>query len=478
MAAAGRAEPMRELLRVNGDRSVKRIAIATVGTQGDVQPYVALGRALIERGYSVVIGAPDDFEQLVTSYGIEFHSLGGSMQAFLTQARFESAMSQSMLINGPALLRDGQRIVDTAARLAWDMAQDADAIIGNMNTSFIIDIAEALKIPAIMSALQPLNTTSEFPLCMYYGPTFGPALNRLSYTTMTVQQIYYNLPRNRLRRELMGLDSRKKGGFFKDTAGVALPTLYAYSALLSPRPRDWPKSAIVTGFWRLSDNTGWQPSPEFRAFLAAGEAPVYVGFGSMPFGAERNTQILKEAVRLWGGRVVVARGWGGINPDELPPSIFAIEKAPHDELFKYVSAVVHHGGAGTTAAGLHLGKPTFVVPQTVDQPFWGRRVYELGSGPKPVRLRRLTPEILAASLADLSTNGSYRIAAEALAVRLNAEDGTGRAISVIERVIANFVPRDARRPRPPSLRVRARARRVAARVRPLAASMRSRSLEQ
>src|SRR6185437_1606730 len=294
----------------------KRIAIATIGTQGDVQPYVALGRALQQRGYSVVLGASSDFETLVTSHGIEFRSLGASIQSFLSQTRFENAMSQSLLINGPALLRQGQMIVDTAARLAWEMAQGADAIIGNMNTSFAIDIAEALKIPVIMSALQPLNTTSEFPLCMYYGPTFGPALNRLTYTTMTVQQIYYNLPRNRLRRELMGLDSRKRGGFFKDTAGAPLPTLYAYSALVSPRPRDWPKGAIVTGFWPLADRSDWQPSEAFRAFLAAGDAPIYIGFGSMPFGAERNTQILKEAVRLWGGRVVVARGWGGINPDD------------------------------------------------------------------------------------------------------------------------------------------------------------------
>jgi len=423
----------------------KRIAIATVGTQGDVQPYVALGQALIRKGYSVVLGASSDFEHLVTSHGIEFRSLGASIQAFLSQARFENAMSQSLLINGPALLRDGQRIVDTAARLSWEMAQGADCIIGNMNTSFVIDIAEALKIPVVMSALQPLNATSEFPLCMYYGPTFGPALNKLSYTTMTVQQIYYNLPRNRLRRELMGLDARKRGGFFKDTLGYSLPTLYAYSSLLSPRPRDWPKGAIVTGFWRLPDESVWEPSAEFKAFLAEGEAPIYVGFGSMPFGAGRNTQILSDAVRQWGGRVVVARGWGGINPDELPPGVFAIEKAPHDKLFKYVKAVVHHGGAGTTAAGLAAGKPTFIVPQTVDQPYWGRRVYELGCGPKPVRLRRLTAEILAEALADLSDNAAYRAAAEALALRLGPEDGTERAIKVIERVMANFVPRQKRR---------------------------------
>jgi sterol 3beta-glucosyltransferase len=439
----------------------KRIAIATVGTQGDVQPYVALAQALVRKGYSVVLGASSDFEGLVTSHGIEFRSLGASIQAFLSQTRFENAMSQSLLINGPALLRDGQRIVDTAARLSWEMAQGADCVIGNMNTSFVIDIAEALKIPVIMSALQPLNSTSEFPLCMYYGPTFGPALNRLSYTTMTVQQIYYNLPRNRLRRELMGLDSRKRGGFFKDTAGAPLPTLYAYSSLLSPRPRDWPRSAIVTGFWRLPDESGWEPSEAFRAFLAEGPAPIYVGFGSMPFGAGRNTQILREAVTLWGGRVVVARGWGGINSDDLPPGVFAIEKAPHDKLFKYVRAVVHHGGAGTTAAGLVAGKPTFIVPQTVDQPYWGRRVHELGCGPKPVRLRRLTGEILAGALADLDENAAYRAAAEALALRLGSEDGAERAIKVIERVMTNFVPgqkRHQRRIRPRAVRPESRKR--------------------
>lgn len=449
----------------------KRIAIATIGTQGDVQPYLSLAVALKQRGYSVVLGAPSDFEELITRYGIEFCSLGSSIQQFLTQARFENAMSQSLLINGPALLRQGQMIVDTAARLSWKMAQGADAIIANMNTSFAIDIAEALRIPVIMSALQPLNTTSEFPLCMYYGPTFGPTLNRLTYTTMTVQQIYYNLPRNRLRRELMGLDSRKRGGFFKDTAGFALPTLYAYSPQLSPRPRDWPRSAIVTGFWMLDDITGWEPSAAFREFLAKGEAPIYIGFGSMPFGAERNTYILKEAVRQWGGRVVVARGWGGINPADLPPEIFAIEKAPHDKLFKYVRAVVHHGGAGTTAAGLAAGKPTFIVPQTVDQPFWGRRVYELGCGPKPVRLRRLTPEVLAESLADLSTNASYQLAAEAVASRLATEDGTDRAIKVIERVMDNFIPGGKQRRRPLS----SRASKVVERVLPTVVPPRVRS---
>ena len=432
---------------------VKRIALVTIGTQGDVQPYLALAMALKERGYSVVLGASEEFEGMVTGHGIEFHSLGPSIQAFLMQSRFENAMSQSMLINGPSLLRQGQQIVDTAARHAWNMCQGADALILNMNTSFGIDIAEALHIPALMVALQPLNSTSEFPLCIYYGADFGPAFNRLTYTAMTVQQIYYNLPRNKLRRELMGLESRKKGGFFRNTDGTPLTTLYAYSDEISPRPRDWPKSAIVTGYWTLKDQSSWQPSAEFEKFLSEGDAPVYIGFGSMPFGAERNTQILKDAVKLWGGRAVVARGWGGINPSDLPDTIFAIEKAPHDKLFKYVSAVVHHGGAGTTSAGLHLGRPTFVVPQTVDQPYWGRRVFELGTGPKPVRLRKLTPEILAAALADLSTNETYRKNASALAEKLHTEDGTSVAIKVIERVMANYTPHAVKKKKKPVLKL-------------------------
>jgi len=414
---------------------LQRIALVTIGTQGDVQPYLALAIALKKRGYSVVLGASEEFQRMVQSHGIEFHSLGRSIQAFLTQQRFENAMSQSMLINGPSLLRQGQKIVHIAARRAWNMCQGADMLILNMNTSFGIDIAEALQIPAIMVALQPLNSTSEFPLCIYYGADYGPAINKLTYTSISVQQIYYNLPRNKLRRDLMGLEARKKGGVFCNTDGTPLTTLYAYSDLVSPRPKDWPDNAIVTGYWPLRDTTDWQPSPEFAKFLAEGEAPVYIGFGSMPFGAERNTRILKEAVAAWGGRAVVARGWGGINPQDLPANIFAIEKAPHDKLFKYVSAVVHHGGAGTTSAGLHLGRPTFVVPQTVDQPYWGRRVYELGCGPKPVRLRKLTPESLTDALIKLTGTPSYATNATALAKKLNQEDGLTKAVDYIDGML-------------------------------------------
>jgi len=419
----------------------KRIAITTIGTQGDVQPYVALAKALQDHGHDVVLGTNSDFEELVTSHGVQFQSLGTNIQSFLQNSRFENAMSQNMLVNMPALLVDGQKIVETAGRYAWKMAQGADVVIMNMNASFGIDIAEALDVPAIMTALQPLNTTREFPLCAYDVPDLGPAFNRLSYVVASMQQAYYDLPRDRLRKELMGLKARKKGGFFKDNQGTDLTTLYAFSSLVSQRPRDWPKTAIVTGYWQLRDNTGWEPSDRFRDFLAAGSKPIYIGFGSMPFGAKRNTQILRDAVQMWGGRAVVARGWGGIDPDDLPDSIYAIKRAPHDKLFEQVAGVVHHGGAGTTAAGLHAGKPTFVVPQAIDQPYWGRRVRELGCGPTPVPLRKLTADKLAGALSELAGRKDYATNAHAISVLLNSEDGPGRAIRHIERVMDNYKPR-------------------------------------
>ncbi len=424
-------------------RTPKRIAIATIGTQGDVQPYLALAVALKAHGYSVVLGANADFEEFVTSYGIEFFSLGTNIQSFLQQSRFENAMSQNMLVNAPALLVDGQKIVATAARNAWNMSQGADAMVLNMNTSFGIDIAEALGIPAIMTALQPLAATKEFPICGYEWPDLGPALNLLSYASMDMQQAYYDLPRDKLRKELMGLPPRKKGGFFKDSNGKNLTTLYAYSPQISPRPRDWPKTAIVTGFWKLDDVSGWEPSDRFKAFLAAGSKPVYIGFGSMPFGAKRNTSILKAAVAKWGGRAVVARGWGGINPEDLPDTIYDIAKAPHDKLFQHVAAAVHHGGAGTTSSSLHAGLPTFVVPQTFDQPFWGRRVNELGCGPEPVRLKKLTADILADRLKKLVDTESYATNAQNISHKLKTENGPEKAIRHIERVMTNFAKLNA-----------------------------------
>lgn len=425
----------------------KRVAIAAIGTMGDVQPFVALALALQKRGFSVILCTSSDFEEFVTQHGIEFHNLGTDIQAFIRQSQFDNAMSKSMLLYAPKLLRDGQNILKTACRELWTAAQGADALVFHQTTNFAVDIAEALDVPAIMTAFQPINPTGEFPHFAIEGPppdplfnriSLDPLFNRLSYVIQAAQQSYYDFPRDRMRAKLLGLRSRKRSGFTRNSRGELIPALHAYSPTISPRPGDWPESITITGFWRLEDITGWEPDPDFLAFLDAGEKPIYLGFGSMPWGAARNTEIILKALQIWGGRVVIGRGWGGIRTEDLPPSVYSIGKVPHAKLFEHVKAVVHHGGAGTTHTGLYAGKPTFVVPQFFDQPYWGKRVFELGCGPPPVRLRKLTPGILASALEELATDTSYELAAADLREKLLLEDGTGLAVDVIEETIADY----------------------------------------
>src|SRR5690606_131507 len=207
-----------------------------------------------------------------------------------------------------------------------------------------------------------INPTGEFPHFTYEGPppdplfnriSIDPLFNRLSYVVQAAQQSYYDFPRDRMRAKLLGLRSRKRAGFSRNARGERIPALHAYSPTISPRPGDWPDSVTITGFWRLDDITAWEPDPAFQEFLAAGETPIYLGFGSMPWGAARNTEIILKALQMWGGRIVIGRGWGGIRTEDLPPTVHAIGKVPHSKLFEHVRAVVHHGGAGTTHTGLY-----------------------------------------------------------------------------------------------------------------------------
>lgn len=437
----------------------KRIAIAAIGTHGDIQPFVALALGLKARGHSVVIGAPGDYDDFISGHGIDFCNIVDDLQGFVSQGTFDQVMSKGALIYAPQLLRDGQRMLKEAGRRTWEMVQGADLLIFHMNTTFCIDMAEALDVPAVMTAFQPLNPTGEFPYFGYEdiaaeprprrrpqrapkilrtrvrrssGFSLDPLMNKLTYIVQIAQQSYYDLPRDPLRQKLLGLKPKKRGGFERNSRGEQLLSLHAYSPTLSPRPKDWPDRVIVTGFWKLPETSFRQPDPGFRAFLDAGEQPLYLGFGSMPWGAQRNTELIREALRLWGGRAVIGKGWGGVIAGELPPTVYSIDRAPHSELFKYVRGVVHHGGAGTTHTGLELGRPTLVIPQFFDQPYWGKRVAALGCGPPPVRLRKLTAPGLASLLKELSSNPSYAAAAAEIARKLAAEDGVGRAAEVIE----------------------------------------------
>ena len=179
--------------------------------------------------------------------------------------------------------------------------------------------------------------------------------------------------------------------------------IYSRSPALIPKPKDWGRHISISGFYFLSLASSFTPEDQLAAYLAAGPPPVYIGFGSIVVDdPDAMTKLIFEAVKKAGVRALVSKGWGGLGADDLgiPEGVFMLGNVPHDWLFKHVSCVVHHGGAGTTAAGIATGKPTIVVPFFGDQPFWGAMVSRAGAGPDPIPYKQLTADKLAAALAE------------------------------------------------------------------------------
>ena len=198
------------------------------------------------------------------------------------------------------------------------------------------------------------------------------------------------------------------------------------SPALIPKPKDWGPHISISGFYFLSLASNFTPEPDLDAFLKAGPPPVYIGFGSIVVeDPNAMTKLIFEAVKKTGQRALVSKGWGGFGADEMgiPEGVFMLGNVPHDWLFQHVTCVVHHGGAGTTAAGILAGKPTVVVPFFGDQPFWGAMVARAGAGPSPIPNKQLTSEKLAAAIEECLKPTTQRRAQE-LGARISSEKGT------------------------------------------------------
>lgn len=205
---------------------------------------------------------------------------------------------------------------------------------------------------------------------------FAPCLNSFSITYTLSVKLAWMQYRNPWRKQILGLPPAPRN--FNEMVladGSPTPTIYPFSEHVVPRPTDWPASTISPGYWFLDRQSTWQPPTDLAAFLESGPPPVYIGFGSMAgLDSAKKAQAVVNALLKTGRRGIIATGWGGLSAETLPDTIFKLQAAPHDWLFDHVSAVVHHGGAGTTAAGLRAGRPTVICPFFGDQPFWGRRV--------------------------------------------------------------------------------------------------------
>lgn len=406
-----------------------KITILTVGSRGDVQPYVALGLGLKAAGHAVAVATADQFADFVTRFGLEHRPVSAEFLELANSKQGAQAIA-GKASSRLSLMRQVMPMLRRMLEHAWRAAQDSDAIVYHPKAMGGYHIAEKLNTPGFLAIAVPaFSPTGAFANPLLTTADLGPALNRWTYRFLMFASIApYRGLINQWRRDTLGLPP------FKDDTtlrGQSVPKLYFYSPQLLPAPADWDSASVATGFWFLNQQNGWQPSPELARFLEAGPPPVYVGFGSMPAeDAEAKTRVVVEAVRQAGQRAVLATGWGGLAAQNGAPDLFALEAAPHDWLFPRMSAVVHHGGAGTTGEGLRAGKPTVICPFFGDQPFWGQRMAALGVGPEPIPQKQLTAERLAQALR-ATTEAGMRTRAEALSASIQAENGVQRAVEII-----------------------------------------------
>ncbi len=418
------------------------IFILTAGSRGDVQPYVALGQGLKKAGHLVTICTCSSFESFITDHGLNYGYMNNDFIKLVDSEAGREMMESGGTFFGLIgamlkLLKVAKVINKQMFRDAWNSAQAAkpDIIIFHPKVLAASHIAEKLDIPAIMAVLVPaIVPTSDSVAIGFPNLKLGGWYNKLSYKVLHWGYHNHDDIVNEFRQDVLGIGKFPKSTSpIEMTNGNPIPVMHGYSELISPRPKDWSDTAYVTGYWFLDQKDDWRPTAELVDFLEAGEQPVYVGFGSM---AGRNPQkmanIVINALEKAGVRGIIATGWGGLDARIRPKNIFKIDKIPHFWLFPRVSAVVHHGGAGTTAAGLRAGRPTIVCPFLVDQPYWGERVYALGVGSKPIPQQKLTATKLAKAIREVTTNQVIRKNAETLGEKIRKEDGIKNAIAIIE----------------------------------------------
>ncbi|MFZ6030270.1 MAG: glycosyltransferase [Chloroflexota bacterium] len=418
------------------------VTIIAPGSRGDVQPYIALGCGLMAAGHRVCIVSSQNFNDLVTGYGLTFVAMGGDVEAagILQQGLVEKGNMLKILAEMGRLAEDGAVQAAQGASIA---CQGADVVIGGLGGLFTgVAVAEKLGIPFILALYFPFTPTAEFPNALL--PLPAARLPRWSYklSHILAQQMMWQSFRgadNLARRRVLSMPPAPWAGPFGVLHRQRSLTLYGYSAHVVPRPGDWPDFAHVTGYWFSDPPAGWEAPADLLAFLQAGPPPVYVGFGSMHNrDPEAVAELVLQALARTGQRGVLSAGWGGLRKADLPDTVYEAGSMPHGWLFPRMAAVVHHGGAGTTAAGLRAGVPSIVIPFFGDQPFWGRRVCELGVGPQAIPRRQLTAENLADAIHRAVTDREMQVRASALGRQIEAEDGVACAVDLIERYVAGM----------------------------------------
>ncbi|KAI1213308.1 glycosyltransferase family 1 protein [Annulohypoxylon truncatum] len=437
------------------------IVIMVIGSRGDAQPFLKIGKVLKEEyGHRVRIATHPAFRDFVEKdSGLEFFSVGGDpseLMAFMVKnpgmiptletvragdiGRRRAAMAEMFDGFWRACINatDNEKDINNVKMMGKKDPFVADAIIANPPSFAHIHCAEALGIPLHLMFTFPYTPTQAFPhpLANIKKSNVDPGYtNFISYplVEMMVWQGLGDLV-NSFRVKTLGLDPVSTLWAPGATYRLHVPVTYLWSPGLVPKPDDWSEEIDVSGFVFLDLASSFEPPKDLINFLDNGEMPIYIGFGSIVVdNAERFTEMIFNAVRSAGVRALVSKGWGGLGQDYVPENIYMVDNIPHDWLFPRVRACVIHGGAGTTAIALKCGKPTMVVPFFGDQYFWGSMVGNAGAGPAPVPYKKLNEERLVEGIRFCMTNEALE-AAQRISRSIELEgDGAKNAVRAFHR---------------------------------------------
>lgn len=415
------------------------ITILCSGSRGDFQPYIALAQELKKLGKDVRITASKSFEGFIKSYGIDVYPISADIETLKVDPKLlkDAASSDNplkMLLTFNKMKEYGIYMVNDF----YSACEGSELIIYHPGCTIGYFAAQKFRIPSVLASPFPMHKTKEYLSVVMYGKAKSNALTKkISYAM--IQGMLWMASKSSVKgfwKKNFGETPDNFGCPFERHTDKKHPAIISCSNFVFKRPDDWNENIHQYGYWFVEEPCQYTPTGELATFLKAGEKPVYIGFGSMTSIEKHEglAEIAVEAIVKSGKRGIIC-GMG--KPANLPKNIIAIDSIPHSWLFEMVSAVCHHGGAGTTAAGFKAGIPSIIVPFSNDQFAWAHRAYDLGVGAKPIPKKDLSSDKLADAIKFALTD-KIVTNARTLGKKIAAENGAKECAKIIVKCLERY----------------------------------------
>lgn len=404
-----------------------KVILFSIGTRGDIEPFLAIAQLLISKKWDVLCVFPEQFRETVEEMGIPFKGFDKDFLELLDGEEAKKFMGGQgsvfqrlgyLIRMAKEGIKISKKMVALQHRIQFEECPDRIIYHPKCNYSLLWGMANpgnSILVSPIPGVVHPIK---HLTILGNYGKT----LNILSMWLGNIMKaIVLKKCFKKYRHDYPGLNitasSIKKAMLSKEK------TLYAISPSLFPRPDYWPSSAQVVGYHERDKTINWQPDEDLTKFLEGHEKIVFITFGSMSnSNPKEKTHIIVDVLKKHQIPAIINTSWGGLEKtDEHPANILFVKNIPYDWIFSKMYAVVHHGGAGTTHTALKYGCPSLVVSHILDQPYWSKTISDLRLGPVGLSIKKLSKEKFELKLLDLLQNSTYKTNATMISEKVKAE---------------------------------------------------------